>query len=450
VPNEQAFSDGEVLSASQGAPPEVILTQDYEPIFEGIAGWPIRWGMPLILTALLVVLGVTWFLRYPVIVIGRVVITSNSPSIPVVAKSSGNLTQLIRKRSGATVEKGEVLAIVTNKADCNSVFSVRDAVLELGNRIGQGAPLQLPETDSTLGDLQNEFVALLQTVRDYNDTNIRYSEYIDQRIENANRKVACLKEMRTQLQSKVALATAQVSLSEQDTERMELLEKSRAASVQALDARRIQATSFRLAQADARALVVQNEIATVVENQNIAELEDSFHSRSALALKSLQSAVTEFLVAFESWEERYVLRACADGVLSTHEFWNEGQYIREGEELFLIVPPASTIWGAIDLEEGVGSIVPGQHVRIKLADYPYEKHGMVFGEVTGLSEVAHNGRFRISVGLPDGLRTQDGTAFAFREGMQGRGEVVTERPRLLAHLFSRTFGAVLQELRESR
>ncbi|CAN5826079.1 hypothetical protein BH11BAC7_BH11BAC7_04240 [soil metagenome] len=80
-------------------------------------------------------------------------------------------------------------------------------------------------------------------------------------------------------------------------------------------------------------------------------------------------------------------------------------------------------------------IKPGQTVNIKLDNYPFAQYGIVEGVVTGISEVPKDNAYAIEIGLPQGLSTTYKKTLAFKQGMQGVAEIVTDDRRIAQRIF---------------
>ncbi|MDZ7881251.1 MAG: HlyD family secretion protein [Saprospiraceae bacterium] len=76
-------------------------------------------------------------------------------------------------------------------------------------------------------------------------------------------------------------------------------------------------------------------------------------------------------------EQTYVIKAPTDGSLSYFSFWSENQNVKQGDELFTLIPKHQTgIIGKILLStQRAGKLRIGQKALIKLDNYPFAELG---------------------------------------------------------------------------
>ena len=59
-------------------------------------GWSLRWGITAVLVAAALFLGLAWLVKYPDVIVARVVIVTENPPIRLFARSSGKISRLKR------------------------------------------------------------------------------------------------------------------------------------------------------------------------------------------------------------------------------------------------------------------------------------------------------------------------------------------------------------------
>jgi HlyD family secretion protein len=81
----------------------------------------VRWGIAVFGSILLLVIAASWFIRYPYIVYGNTIITTENPPVPLVARVSGRI-ELLTAQEGGEVSRGDVLAVMESSANYSSVM----------------------------------------------------------------------------------------------------------------------------------------------------------------------------------------------------------------------------------------------------------------------------------------------------------------------------------------
>ena len=105
-----------------------------------------------------------------------------------------------------------------------------------------------------------------------------------------------------------------------------------------------------------------------------------------------------------------------------------------------IVPPnGSGMVGMVELPLAVaGKVHEGQRVVIKFYSYPYDRFGIVQGEVQSKALLPRDNKtISVRVALPKGLRTNRGITLDFDQHMTGSAEIVTEERRFIERLFDK-------------
>ncbi|GAB6123460.1 HlyD family secretion protein [Dysgonomonas termitidis] len=129
----------------------------------------IRYGISVICGVILVLFIGCFFFKYPDIVTGEIVITTQNPPVWLVAKSSGRIKDLLC-REKQHVNQYDLLAVIDNAAQTNDVN-------KLGNLLNQVVisdsvfyiPTELYTCSYELGDLQSTFSLFTRAAVNYDN-----------------------------------------------------------------------------------------------------------------------------------------------------------------------------------------------------------------------------------------------------------------------------------------
>ena len=97
-----------------------IRSDEVQEILSTVPNWMIRWGITLIFGLILMLIFISWFIKYPDVIEGQAIITTTQPPAKLVSKSSGYLEQLYFK-DNASIKKGDIIAEITNPTNKASI-----------------------------------------------------------------------------------------------------------------------------------------------------------------------------------------------------------------------------------------------------------------------------------------------------------------------------------------
>ena len=152
---------------------------------------------------------------------------------------------------------------------------------------------------------------------------------------------------------------------------------------------------------------------------------------------SLSSSLEELRSAIRQWEEKNLLIASQPGVVVFSDFWAEQAYVKEGQEIFNIVPELDQkVIGQMRVPVlNSGKLKEGQSVEVYLENYPVEEFGKLKGNIEHISKLPKEGRYNVLITFGEALITDYGRKIPFQQQLQGRAEVITEEMSLLERLF---------------
>lgn len=137
------------------------------------------------------------------------------------------------------------------------------------------------------------------------------------------------------------------------------------------------------------------------------------------------------------WEQLYVVKAPTEGVISYFNFWSENQNVKQGDEIFSIIPKSQTeIIGKVLLStQRAGKLKIGQKAIIKLDNFPYTEFGVIEGTVKHISSIPKQNQYAVEIDFNNKLITKTGTIITAKNDIQGSVDIVTEDLRLIERIF---------------
>ena len=95
---------------------EQLRSDEVQEILTRVPNWMIRWGNLLILLLVGMVLVISWFVKYPDLVVSEAIVTSNEPPQKEYAQVSGKI-EAILVTNNQEVKSNTPLAVLENTAD---------------------------------------------------------------------------------------------------------------------------------------------------------------------------------------------------------------------------------------------------------------------------------------------------------------------------------------------
>ncbi|MDE5437308.1 HlyD family secretion protein [Elizabethkingia meningoseptica] len=396
--------------------------------------WMIRWGNTLIFIILLLILFMSYIIKYPEFVPSQVIISSINPPEKLESRINSKIENLFVK-DHQKVTKGQPLLILQSTAQYQDVLKLRDIVNSMESRQLQNFPLA--ETSGfKLGEVQGDYNAFAKALTDeqlytrlqpYAPDNIAAEQSLS---ESRNRIQA--------LQQQKRLEQAKYELSKKEFDRSQQLYGQGVISASELDQERI-----KLLQAGQSVENINLSISQLQEG--VSGIQKTKSGVSINAQKDKVNFSSQTIQLFEqlrkslnSWEQNYLFASSTDGSVSFQQYLGEHQFVKAGEVLITVMPdkPEALIGRLTVPSTNSGKIIEGQKVLIKLDNYPFQEFGIVEGRVRNMSSVPDkDGNYYVDVNLPKGLTTSFNKKLIFNKELKGNAEIVTKDLRLIERFF---------------
>lgn len=412
-----------------------LRSEEVQEILSRVPHWMIRWGNVLILLLVVLLLVMSWFIKYPEVVKTDIVITTSTPPEKLIARSSGRFEKILIKNR-QQIKKGMPLAVIENTADYKDVFRLKYVMDTLSTDKSRFTFPFEQLSGMKLGDIGLEYASFERDFLAYQFN----SELNPHAIEGTSHQNEILL-----LEQRLAVAHQQRTLGEdelvlrkRELQRYRKLYGKGVISTQEWDTKNIDYLQFEkelknLISSISHIKSSLNELTKISKTEEINEIKDqvNLHKNIIQSFYRLKDAIAQ-------WELKYVLRASITGEITFLQYWKENQNITEGDNIFNIIPVDNDYYlGKVTApSQNSGKLKIGQKVNIRLANYPDHEFGIIQGKVEYISLTPDKeGRFLIDVMLPDKLKTSYNKSIDFRQEMSGTADIVTEDLRLIERLF---------------
>ncbi|MBK8967475.1 MAG: HlyD family efflux transporter periplasmic adaptor subunit [Saprospiraceae bacterium] len=420
-----------------------LRSEEVQEILGTPPGWLVRWGTLVVFVCITALLSVAAIISYPDVIEAKVLITTTVPPVDVVARTDGHIVKFFAQDKAA-VKQGSILAVLESTADYEDILRLEEHVVRW-QQFGADSLNEIRVLQNLdIGEVQSDYSAFVQDVAAYRFGKQDKSPSIQQNIGSINRQIDKLEQSiqydqraKTRLQSQLGTAK------ERYQKQRELYDAGLISQVELENERnRVDDLERQIDALDESVLRKQNEIINLGKNRNDVSFsgrqdEASIVSRLRQSLNSLQAGI-------DKWKQTYLLTAPIDGRVSLNAtYFSAKQFVKQGDQVLVIVPPKSDkIVGRLLLPvAGSGKVLPGQRVILKLDSYPYYEFGTLRGQVISKSLVPRDNKYAILVYLPEGLKTSYNREIPFEQQLQGSAEIITEEKRFLQRIYEQVFAA---------
>ena len=407
-------------------------SQEVQEIMGYIPNKVTRWGLTLIFIVLSGIIVGSFFFKSPETLTAPVVLTTQSPPVALVAKSTGKIERLF-VGDGQVVDKQSIVALINNPTDFSHYLLMKEKlnpgqiVLSWDVEVMQG---QLPDS-LTLGDLQSVYSTYLKDRNSFKHYLIQ--NLLPQKIRLLEKQVTKQEEYyQTQLRQK-NIQEQELFLSVKSFARDSALFKKQAISQSEYEKAKQQLLLKSSAYAGFEASLKNTESAILQMQEASVELQIQFDKELAQFRLALDETRQNLDNLIHQWEEKYLVSSPVKGKITFTTVWSENQEVKAGDLIATIVPETemAIIAKAIIPSAGIGKVQPGQKVNIKLAGFPFMEFGMIRGKIRSISLVPDAKGYVAEIELTEGMTSTYRENLKFIQQMDGTAEIITKDIRLI-------------------
>ncbi|MCJ8154198.1 HlyD family secretion protein [Chryseobacterium sp. SSA4.19] len=396
--------------------------------------WMIRWGNTIIFLILILILMMSYVIKYPEFIPAPIVVTSQNPPEKLEARTNSKIEKIFIKNH-QQVKKNEVLMVMQSTGNYQDILALKKIIDSINPN--QLSSFPLSETSHfKLGELQGDYnsfakafqdEALFTRLQPYAPENVA----ANQSLSEYRVRIATLKQQKTLEQAKYDLTRKSYQRSQ------ELYSQGVIAAVE-LETEKIK---YIQAQQNLENITLSlSQIEESISNVNKTKSGTAINTEKDKINYSSQTLqlFEQLRKSLKQWEQSYLIVSNTNGVASFQQFFGENQFIKAGDAILSILPKdRDKLVGRMSVPAtNSGKIVAGEKVLIKLDNYRYQEYGIVEGKVQNISlSPDKDGNYYVDVILPKGLKTSYNKNLTFDKELKGSAEIVTQDLRLIERFF---------------
>ncbi len=415
-----------------GRMPE-LRSSEVNEVLSKPPAWLIRWGITIFFIVLVLMLAVTWFIRYPDLVSGHLKIVSENLPKSVIAKTDGKLVKLL-VNNGQMVQQGQKIAYLESTANHDEVLILSNLADSLVNLTAEEHfsavySVQIPPFFQ-LGELQKSYQA-------FQETFIRVKSFVGNGTYLQKRKMlendfAQLHSLQSNLKNQLQNNQKDLALAEDELESQKRLQEKGYVSKNDYRQAMSKVLGKQQINEQMQSTMKNNVMSQNQKQQEILELDKTITEQKNALIQAMHTLKSDI----EAWKQRYIAIAPTTGKVTFLQTLQENQLVKIGQELLYILPNGEGFHGEMNIGQfNFGKVKRGQEIIVKLQSYPYEEYGTLRGQIQSISEIPKDSAYFVKVNFPKGLITSANKTIPFRNGMTASGEIITEDKRLIERFF---------------
>lgn len=409
-----------------------VRSEEVQEVLGSIPPWILRHGIVFLCGTFFILLLCSYFIKYPDVVSAKIVITSTSPHVNIVARQSGKLSSF-SAQTGQQVLAGQVVGVIGNAASYDDINIVKNILAQYK---GQSVRLdsvyeQLSGRLFTLGKLQNSYSALMNNLTTYilldSVLHIQKQKHRTKHIDAL--RIVSLHE-RLLLQKK----SREMSLSHSRLNRELKLKDKDLVSQEAYEFEMQRALQIEQSYLLSKIEEQRTKMQITQLKQELIATDREFLNQKKESFIRCHLALSELWTGIKAWEEEYVLYTPVSGIVDLTEYWSVNQDVNEGDVVCTVSPnEKGELYARAELSsERSGKVIVGQRAIIKLQNYPEQEFGVLDGTVRSISKSStKTDTYILEIALPNGLVTNYGEKLSYERTLIGTVDIVTHELRLI-------------------
>jgi len=420
-------------------PSDIQLTEQdqVQTILGKPPGWILKWGISFIFMTVLMLIWMSYLVKFPDINQARVILTTEIPPVHLFVQSGGKIENLLVEDKQVIVEN-DLLVIIQNPANHRDIVILENFLEKVKVRKTVDlSDVAYPE-NLELGEIQSSYSDFTQNLNDFNffenkNELVKKIEALKSQIRYLGGKNASIKKQ------EITMGRA-IDLAKSNRDRMIKLLADKAVSIKDVEDAKSEVLRNERELERMQTDYLDNKMKAKNLELTIIDLNENRSDGKNEKSISLKEQIDVLLSEIENWKQKYLIFSPMDGQVSFPKVISKNQFLKNGDEIMTIVPQGGVgeMMGKAYLPAANnGKVDEGFEINIRLDGYPYQEFGVVKATVESKSILPQNGNYLIELKMPDSLITTYGKSIPFLQEMGGTGNIITKDRRILERIFDK-------------
>ncbi len=418
------------MTKKYSLPEEDSHSEDLQEIISKPPSWLLERGISFVLLTILLLLGLSFFIRYPELVMTELKFnTANAPKV-VVSRVSGSITKLLAN-DGARVEAQTPIAYLESTADHEQVLNLLATLQKFRTETDHVYDLEniIPPNRLQLGELQGSYESFYLAYLNYRSAGEDGIYY--QRKGILHNEMNNIRQQYDRAEESFQLQKAQLNLAEQEYDRYRILAEKKVISPLELQQKEALLLAKRQSIPQLEGNMIAYESNLLSKKKELSDLNNQIVDEQKKFVQSLNSFISDAKI----WEKKYVLVSPARGKLIYGSFLQENQLVQVDQELFYVNPNSDRYYGEMLLpQHTIAKVRQGQEVLVKVRSYPYKEYGFLRGKVDYISDIPiKDSLFFARASL---VREAKDSLIKLKPGIYADAEIITDDQSIFKRIWS--------------
>ena len=373
-----------------------------------------------------------YFIKYPEKVSGEVIIYNESQPIKIINQQNTQLARLFVE-DGASVSSGQPLALISSATDYESIAYLRK-MIENYQYVFRHIEEVIQNDNITLsfGEMQSEYNLLISNL-------VKFKELVHPANQLKLRSLSDIKKRNDSIKSILnRRSTANLDEFSKESQRFKdytkLYESGVISKHEYYNAIGSQFNAKSQIDNNEKEMLQQNLVA-IKASQDANDYAYHLSSEREKLYHDIYANIRNIHVYIRNWDQKYLIKSPKSGKCSFNSPLTVGQYLKMGEELFVILTPNKGVFGVANISsEGIGNVETNQKARIKLKKYPYHEYGMVEGRVKKINAIPNDNTYRLTIKIDHVEQKELREKLKNEEEALGEVDIITKDYTLLDRL----------------
>ncbi|WP_421800118.1 HlyD family efflux transporter periplasmic adaptor subunit [Haliscomenobacter sp.] len=417
-----------------------IRSEEVQEILGTPPSWMVRWGSLTALALFVVLMWLSFLVKYPDIVEADIRLVSKDPPVRITAPNANRIEEVVVKNN-SQVDSGQALIAFRSTANFRHVLTLDDYITALHSLRDEDLLKFKVPSNLVLGELQADLF-------DFQDVQLKYNSELykdlsssdlrssQSRISRLDRSLDYQKEMRRQIQEQIAVA-------EQERKNKEHLVSVNQASQD--DVNRVQS---RIMEFNKELIRTETEIRDRESELSalrikVRSLESGADNETNFASDVLRESFNHLREGVNTWKQRHLIESPRSGMVQiVGRNVAENSFVYKDEQLMVVIPNKNKeIIGKMFIPfNRSGRVKLNQKVVVRLESLDFQEFGVLEGIVAwkALSprDDGEKSEVAVEVIFPNKMVTTAGKLVPSDEELYGKGRIITEERRFIERIFS--------------
>lgn len=398
-------------------------------------GWILHNGIWLITVIFMIILGISYFVKYPDTLVMHGVVHSELAPLDILSKQSGTIEALDIKHN-QTVDSDQVIIRIASTLHYNDLIELDNFINHIEDSEDPRVLSDYNVKELHLGSINESYTTLIQAFESFKHTFFLTETKIS--VSALNKEFAQTQRLIKALDEQEKTYNETMVLNEKSLNRNKYLQQEGALADAEMEKTQAEVLHSRMQKENYTSGRINYEVHQQQLKNQIQLLQSKRETDLSDKLLALHQAVLKVKSDIVKWEDLYLIKAPQKGIISFSRYWNINQWIKSNDTIGTILIQSNRdkiyLEGYLPITNS-GKLDTGQTARVELMNYPAKEYGVLKAKVTEISLLPSRNSYLVKLALTSGLNSTYNKELPIRENLQATVIIETQDYSLLERFF---------------